>query len=124
MKWRDRFDSLKEGLLRPGKQGSAARIGSLQRKTGARQPRQMERLKNGWVYLLREHPVILAGLGLVAGAALGGALPNSSRTGVWSGRKGESYRGRWEATGEEGLESHQAAALATKTARNEEPLLH
>lgn len=81
---------------------------------------QARRAKQGFVYMLQEHPLVLGGIGLAVGAALGAGLPPTRKEDEWMGRQRDELLEQAEAVGKEQLhKAEQVAAAAQEAARDE-----
>jgi ElaB/YqjD/DUF883 family membrane-anchored ribosome-binding protein len=72
--------------------------------------RQAENIQDGFNYLLREQPLVLIGMGVALGAALGAGLPSTRREDELMGESSDQLKSQATAMGKEQL--HKAEAVA------------
>jgi ElaB/YqjD/DUF883 family membrane-anchored ribosome-binding protein len=81
---------------------------------------QAEKAKRGFTDMFQEHPLVLGGIGLAIGAALGAGLPSTRREDELMGEKRDELVEQAKAKGREQLDKAEHIAGAAQEAAREE----
>jgi ElaB/YqjD/DUF883 family membrane-anchored ribosome-binding protein len=82
--------------------------------------RQVGNIQDGFNYMLREQPLVLIGMGLAIGAALGAGLPSTRREDELMGKTSDNLKAQAATLGKEQLEKAEVVAGAAVDAARDQ----